>query len=127
MGYLRIDYHSDCKPEGYEMRFNPGRHHVEESSNFVRSFEACLGFVIAEMTARTRVSPDMSAVNLQISPNLPKPQRLILEGVVELYNRTPELYSVFQNPVSFRNLAEYFGHVLPFAVKKVKKSKKQSK
>jgi hypothetical protein len=113
MAKLQVQYDPNHKQMVYTIRFNPSIHAVEEASTFRDSFEGCLDFVMEQFEERTRLVPHMQPFTLEVEGDLPRKQKTILERVVSLYNRSPELYNTFSDTQSFQNLAEYFGHAQP--------------
>lgn len=94
MAKLKVQYNPKHKQMVYTIWFNPSIFDVEESSNFKESFEGCLDFVLQQFIERANLSPNMQRFNLEIKGTLPKTQRVILERIVELYNRSPRLYEI---------------------------------
>ena len=110
MAKLQVQYDPNHKQMVYTIRFNPSTFGVEETSTYNDSFEGCLDFIMEQFEERTRLVPHMEPFALEIEGDLPQKQKQILERIVGLYNRSPELYHTFTDSKSFQNLAEYFGH-----------------
>lgn len=112
MGYLRIEV---VKPqEWYEVHVNPSDAGwlVEEASE-LGSFESCLSVILQHFITRHHFSPSLTPVKLEIKGDIPRQQKRILENIVALHNRVPEIYATVADPQQFRRLAEYYGHKLP--------------
>lgn len=113
MAKLRVQFNPKHKQMVYTIFFNPSVYNVEEASTYGDSFEGCLDFIMEQFNTRTRLLPHMERFTFTIEGDLPKRQKEILEKIVGLYNRSPELYEVFADSGLFQSLGEYFGHIKP--------------
>ncbi len=113
MGYLRIEV---VKPEWYQVQVNPSDAEflVEEASE-LGTFESCLSVILKHFITRHHFNPSLTPVKLEIKGNMPLQQQRILENIVALHNRVPELYATIADPKQFRSIAEYYGHTPPKA------------
>ena len=116
MTNFHVDYSaSRRKGAEYEVYFNPspGNHSVKEASAQRGSFAGCLDFLTDQIEKRATVLPNMAPFKLTVEGELPHKERQILERIVRLYNRGPEMYQMLASPRNYQSIGEYFGHVKP--------------
>lgn len=97
MGLLKVKYNpSDCEATRYEIRFHPSENTaVDRAETYRSTFPKCLDFILKQLNSQS-VVPHMPEFSLQIEGELPQEERSILNGVVEIYNKTPNLYSTLR-------------------------------
>ena len=112
MGYLRIEV---VKPkEWYKIYVNPSNEgFLVEEASALGSFESCLHVIMEHFITRHHFNPNLTPVKLEIKGEMPFQQKCILENIVALHNRVPELYATIADPQQFKSIAEYYGHKLP--------------
>ena len=109
-GKITVEYDPKCSQKPYTVRFSPRGFGIDSSSDFSDSFDGCLHFIIEQFVERTNVAPNMPFFDLEFQGKFSNKDRTLLEGLVLLYNRTPELYGHLADPECFENLKEYFRH-----------------
>jgi hypothetical protein len=113
MGYLKVEYNQKHKQMVYNIWFNPSTFGVEESSTYTDNFEGCLRFILNEFSTRAKLLPIMQKFSFETKGNIPQQQKQILEEIVKLYNRSPQLYAAIADRKSYQSLGECFGHIKP--------------
>jgi len=112
MAEVKVEYDPNSKQAVYTITVKPTSFAVETAATFKEDFEGCIDF-ITEQFAGLKLVPHLESFKLEIRGKLPRNQKRILERLVDLNNRAPELYQAFQNPDSFKSLSTYFGHSEP--------------
>ncbi|MAF37047.1 hypothetical protein CL622_08085 [archaeon] len=98
MAYLKVEWEQWKAGVLYTSRFNPWVHAIDESSDMSVNFEDCLIFIMSQFKEGTKLIPSMGYMELEVTGDLPEKEKLVLEGIVELYNNAPILYDTFLTP-----------------------------
>jgi len=94
MAKLKIQYDPNLKKMPYIIGFKSCIYAPDEIVVIRNNFEGCLHYVMGQFEIM-RWTPLEDPLCLEVNDKLPEKQKSIIEKIVGLYNRSPELYDRF--------------------------------
>ena len=111
MARLEVRHDLEYGLDKYVIRFHPSKQNAGESWTIEKSFEDCLQVIIREFSDRVHLTPVVKSFDLNVI-DLSSRHKTIIEGVVNLYNPSPDLYRTLSDKESLKRLERYFEHEL---------------